>query len=496
MEVGQNLYTILGVPPDASVEEIKKAYRIGARRFHPDANSHLGAAIQFREITAAYETLNDPRRRAEYDRALRRITDRRPYLTINVTPSRRTIAPLKEPQILYLLAEIKPGRPESHQQEAALNLGLVIDRSTSMKGARLERVKAAAHSIIDGLDPEDMLSIVTFSDRAEVVLPATLIGQSQRQTLKALVTTTQAGGGTAIFQGLAQGFNQVSRNLRRDQINHILLLTDGQTYGDEPECMDLAEQAAEKGITISGMGIGQEWNDVFIDALSARTGGTSAYIESSKAVTTFLEEHIRSLDNAYAERVNLSVAPDTEVVLENAFKITPRPMPISLDTQPIPLGALEIAYPLSVLFQVQLPPLETEGAFPLARLDVTGDIMAASLEGNKAIADVVIQVEPGAGPTSPPGSILNALGKLTLYRMQEKAQEALQRGDIQEATQKLENLATRLLAGGQTQLAEAARDEARRVATTHKLSEEGGKKLKYGTRALLLPASTHTETEE
>jgi Ca-activated chloride channel family protein len=81
--------------------------------------------------------------------------------------------------------------------------------------------------------------------------------------------------------------------------------------------------------------------------------------------------------------------------------------------------------------------------------------------------------------------ILDALGKLTLYRMQERAEASLARGDVQEATRQLENLATRLLSAGQEELANAAMAEAQRVSHTNMLSEKGHKVLKYGTRHLL-----------
>ena len=77
---------------------------------------------------------------------------------------------------------------------------------------------------------------------------------------------------------------------------------------------------------------------------------------------------------------------------------------------------------------------------------------------------------------------------MNLNKFTEKAQEAIRQGDVTEATRRLENLATRLLAAGQEDLANAAMAEARRVAHTHAFSEEGQKRLKYGTRALLLPA--------
>jgi curved DNA-binding protein len=61
-------YDVLGVPRTAGQEEIQRAYRILARRYHPDLNTDPGAAARFREVTEAYEVLSDPARRARYDR--------------------------------------------------------------------------------------------------------------------------------------------------------------------------------------------------------------------------------------------------------------------------------------------------------------------------------------------------------------------------------------------------------------------------------------------
>jgi molecular chaperone DnaJ len=66
----ENLYNILGVSPNASSEDIKKAYRILAMRHHPDRNPHASAEIRFNAIKRAYEVLSDPVKRAEYDQSL------------------------------------------------------------------------------------------------------------------------------------------------------------------------------------------------------------------------------------------------------------------------------------------------------------------------------------------------------------------------------------------------------------------------------------------
>lgn len=66
----ENLYNILGVSPSATGEEIKKAYRSLAMRYHPDRSSHPGAEIRFNAINRAYELLSDPKKRTVYDQSL------------------------------------------------------------------------------------------------------------------------------------------------------------------------------------------------------------------------------------------------------------------------------------------------------------------------------------------------------------------------------------------------------------------------------------------
>src|SRR3954463_6033480 len=98
MNPTQDLYALLGVPANAELEDIRSAYRAAARRLHPDVNSHPGAARQFRDIAAAYDTLGDALARAEYDR--KRTESDRSYFTLKITPSKRVIPLLSEPQVL------------------------------------------------------------------------------------------------------------------------------------------------------------------------------------------------------------------------------------------------------------------------------------------------------------------------------------------------------------------------------------------------------------
>lgn len=497
MVSGPDPYATLGIAKDASLEEIKAAYRRVARRLHPDVNqSNPGAAVQFQDITVAYELLLDEARKRTYDsQAARRTSGEDYYFTLRVTPSKRAIIPLPEPQVIYLLAEILPdqrARDLEQKRESRMNLTLILDHSNSMSGTRLDKVKVAAHQIIDQLTPQDILSIVSFNDRAEIIIPAAPV--DNKNSLKAKVSMMIASGGTEMFKGLSAGVDQNRRFLGPKLVNHIVLLTDGNTFGDHEQSMELARKAAEQGISISAMGLGQEWNDEFLDELASVTGGTSSYINSASAVVRFLNDHVRNLSNAFAERVRISVAPDPDVKLESAFKLAPHPQPLAVNESYIQLGSLQANRLISVLFQFQMPANMPHGFRSVARLVASGDILVNQQQQFQALSDVSLEITDQPPPEDPPVAILDALGKLTLYRMQERAQEALASGDVKEATRRLENLATRLLAIGEDDLAHQARAEAIRVAHTSNLSDKGRKTLKYETRFLLLGGSSSEDT--
>ncbi|WP_119072507.1 VWA domain-containing protein [Aggregatilinea lenta] len=495
MDASQNLYAILGIPPEATQDDIREAYRVAARRFHPDANHNEGAEHVFRDIATAYEVLGNPIERTGYDTARRKYQDEPSYFTLRVTPSKRVLSLLDEPQVLYLLLEIVSmrGAAQQKRQTARLNLTLVLDRSTSMKGARLERVKFAAQQIIEQLTADDVLSVVTFSDRADVLIPASMV--TDKLSLRAMINMMQADGGTEIFHGLSAGVEQCKRYLGPRMVNHVILLTDGRTFGDEQRCLDLAEGAASDGISISAMGIGDEWNDAFLDSLASRTGGSTTYINAPSAVVKFLNERVRTLGDAYAERIHVSIAPDADVKLESVFRLSPNPQALDLTRQPIPLGTLEANKTATVLIQLQMPAGHKAGFRTVARVDVTGDILSFGRLGYKVLSDLSVEVSESPPPEEPPLAVLDALGKLTLYRMQQKAENSIAKGNLVEGTRQLENLATRLLASGHEDLAQMAMVEARRVSNTQSLSEEGRKSLKYGTRMLLaLPVPGGEET--
>jgi curved DNA-binding protein CbpA len=165
-----DLYDLLGVTAEATTEEIKAAYRAMARRFHPELNPDPSALEELKLIADALAVLSDPAQRQAYNAALAKMGGG-PLLSLSMMHSRPALRFLDEPQVLYTRVVLKPSATSQKQPAPPVNLCLVIDRSTSMQGERLDRVKAAAQAIIDNLRESDVFCVVSFSDRAEVVVP-------------------------------------------------------------------------------------------------------------------------------------------------------------------------------------------------------------------------------------------------------------------------------------------------------------------------------------
>lgn len=482
-------YAILGILRDATQEEIKRAYVEAAQRLHPDKNQAPGETEIFLEVQQAYETLSNPKRRKAYDATLPKEETPSSPILLEILYSRPHLVRLDEAQLVYILLNLRARGEDKSLPVPPLNVCLVLDRSTSMKDAKMDLLKAAAIQFLRDLRAEDIFSVIAFSDRAEVIIPAAF--QADRQKLEAHIRSIQPGGATELFQGLQSGLNEVRRGRDARRVNHLILLTDGHTYGDEEACLELATQAAHEGIGISVMGLGTDWNDAFLDQVAGRTGNASHYIARPQDIQKLLAEKFRDLTRVLAEEVTLESKLGDGIRLNYAFRLQPEAGPLSFG-ETTQLGPILRDTDLSVLFEFLVQPSAVEG---LKTRLLDGSLKTAMAARPTPLPPIRTHFErdvsgtPAAYP--PPPAILQALSRLTLYRMQERARHESQAGEFEQATRSLKNLAVHLLEQGHRDLANTVLLEIEHIQRKQTFSLAGEKEIKYATRALLMQEEEH-----
>ena len=481
-----NFYERLGVPEYATAEEIRKAYREAARRFHPDVNIEAGATEHFLDIKEAYEILINAESRASYDSDGQSFQRTSQPVRIDIQYSRPSIHHSKEQQLLYALLEIDIIPDSTHVDDPAppLNISLILDTSTSMKGARLDVLKATAIEFVRNLRPQDIVSIISFNDKADIALPAR--SRTNPKIAEGRIHGLQARGGTEIFNGLQTGYDEVLKNYKPSNTNHIILITDGHTYGDGQDCQNLADDAANKDIGLSSLGIGGKWNDVLLDDLATRTGGDCFYVNNPKEISNMLTKKLTRLQKAYAERLCLEFECGQNISLNYAFRLLPEVGVLRLNS-PFKLGSLSKSGRQQILFEFVATPIRPEVKKVLLFNGIFSFDLPSSSSSFQVPVDLAIDIQQEKDPAIPPGPITKALAKLTLYRMQELAKKDISDGKFSEASARLKNVATHLASQGESELARTVLAEAEHIKSGENLSEEGKKQIKYGTRSLLLP---------
>jgi Ca-activated chloride channel family protein len=290
---------------------------------------------------------------------------------------------------------------------------------------------------------------------------------------------------------MQHGLDELSKAMGPDRVHRMLLLTDGETYGDEDRCRRLAAEAGRKKIPISALGLGDDWNEQLLDDIAQKSGGTSDFVPSARP-ETILNTFQREVKGAQA-----TVVQNTELLLRLVPGVIPRavwrvtPMITKLghralserDVQ-VSLGSLERHQGQSILVELMVGARQA-GTYRLAQTEVKYDVPALGLTGEKAKEDVVLTFtqDPAQAAERNP-DVLNVVEKVTAHKLQTRALDEAALGNIEGATQKLRAAATRLLSMGEEELAETARQEAERLEQGKQLSSGGTKKLRYETRKL------------
>ena len=232
-------------------------------------------------------------------------------LQLNLVPERGYFVK-NSPQEVVIKIDLSAIAGRQKVRRTPLNLAVVLDRSGSMTGAKLEKTKQAAMQLVDRLAPNDIFSLVIFSDEARVLVPAQRV--EDKDALKEKIESIQADGSTALYAGVKMGADQLQEFFSSKRINRVILLSDGLANvgpSTPRELRRLGSDLAERGISVTTIGVGDDYNEDLMAGLAEASDANYYYVKDTEKLPEIFAKELGELLTVAARDVRIEiVCPD------------------------------------------------------------------------------------------------------------------------------------------------------------------------------------------
>lgn len=181
---------------------------------------------------------------------------------------------------------------EHQSDRAPVNVAIVLDKSGSMAGDKIQYAKEAAIMAVNRLEAMDTLSLITYDNVVRVILPAQNV--VNKANLQSRIRNITSGGNTALFAGVSKGAHELRRYLESTRVNRVILLSDGLANvgpSTPSELGNLGASLSREGISVTTIGLGMGYNEDLMTRLAGYSDGNHYFARSaSDLVSVFNNE--------------------------------------------------------------------------------------------------------------------------------------------------------------------------------------------------------------
>jgi Ca-activated chloride channel family protein len=238
----------------------------------------------------------------------------RESLSVKVEPEQTKVIRGDGTEVMIKIDLTAGPAPEKRLRQP-LNLAVVLDRSGSMSGAKIEKAKQAAAAVLDQMGSNDIYSLVAYDSQVQVLVPAQAIEDKER--LKARIFRIQAGGSTALYGGVERGAEQLLKFLSSKKINRVILLSDGLANvgpSSTEELQSLGRRLSQKGVSVTTVGVGDDYNEDLMAGLAESSDANYYYVKDAETLPDIFRKELGFLLAVMAQEVEveIQIAPGVE----------------------------------------------------------------------------------------------------------------------------------------------------------------------------------------
>lgn len=248
-----------------------------------------------------------------------------------------------------------------------MNIALVIDRSGSMRGEKIEQTREAARHFVNQLTDADTLAIVSYSDSVRVDLPAAKMTESMRRQALDAISRIRAGGSTNLSGGLFRGQEEVARGQATGRVNRVILMSDGLANRGITDARALSTQAqrhAQQGTSVTTMGVGTDYNEDLMTSLADHASGNYYFIQESAEIAGVFSRELSKMFSTVAQATTVELLIEDGVELKQVFGYT---FTRQGDKVVIPLAEMFAGQKRGILVALQVPVVR-EGNAPVGQI--------------------------------------------------------------------------------------------------------------------------------
>jgi Ca-activated chloride channel homolog len=225
----------------------------------------------------------------------------------------------KEDKQMDALDRVLPAKLAPPKTPEGTCVALIIDKSSSMEGRKIELARLSAVGVVDHLRPADTIGVLIFDNSYQWAVP--MRHAQDKSFIKRLISGITPDGGTQIAPALTEAYRKVLPS--RASFKHIVLLTDG--ISEEGDSIELAREAFQHQVTISTVGLGQDVNRSYLEKVATTSGGRSYFLNEPQGLEQILLRDVQDYSESTAVEKPLTAIVEHEAEVLDGVEIQAAP---------------------------------------------------------------------------------------------------------------------------------------------------------------------------